>query len=459
MTVLDYGCGRGDDIQYLMDQGISASGWDPHYCPNNPIHDADVVNLGYVLNVIEDSKERADVLLRAFALASRALIVAVRVDRGPQVGEAFSDGLITSRNGFQKLYTQSEFRVYLQQIAGLAPTMASLGIAYLLKDPSIQTDLLARTSVNRPLVGRQHAIEEFRTSDVGAAYLDLARALARLPRPREFPDFETLRCRFGSPQRIARLANVLLDPGQLQALKRQRRENFLVYYAASRLDGLKVPRFNLLPPETQGEILSIWPSYKQAREEGEAFLFSLGNREKVRAALMNSSVGKFVGDSLYAHCSAEEQLPPLGRLQIFAARQLVGDVSFDLLKLSADGRKVSFLRYPEFDSDAHPALYSALSVYLPKADYNYREYVDSENPPILHRKETLVDNTYPLYEKFAALTQQEDKRGLLSRPDIGFKQSWERILEELAFRIRGHRLMRFCPSTRDSSSSTEDSAI
>jgi DNA phosphorothioation-associated putative methyltransferase len=442
LTVLDYGCGRGDDIQYLTEQGISAFGWDPHYCPHNPIREADVVNLGYVLNVIEDANERAEVLLRAFALARRALIVAVRVDRGPNAGEAFADGLITSWNGFQKLYTQAEFKAYLEQISGVAPTMASLGIAYLLKDATLQSQLLARNSVSRPMIGRQHAIEEFRTSDIGAAYLTLARSLARLPRPREFSDFEALRTRFGSPQRIARLANALLDPMQLEGLKTQRRQNFLVYYAASRLDGLKVPRLNMLSPELQGEILSIWPTYKQARDEGEAFLFSLGDREKVRVALTSSSVGKFVGDSLYAHRSAEEQLPPLARLQIFAARQIVGEVGFDLLKLSADGRKVSFLSYPKFDSEAHPSLHSATSIYLPKTDYSYRDYAGSENPPILHRKDTLVDNTYPLYEKFASLTAQEDKHGLLSRSDIGLKQTWERILLEAGLHIKGHRLLR-----------------
>ena len=161
-------------------------------------------------------------------------------------------------------------------------------------------------------------------------------------------------------------------------------------------------------------------------------------------ALLNyhSSVGKLVSDSLYAHRSLVDQLPPLSRLQIIAASQIVGDVDYDLVKLSADGRKVSFLRYPNFDTDAHPSLAHSLAVYLPKTEYFYREFRDSDNPPILHRKDTLVDDTYPLYQKFLSLTKQEEKRSLLSRSDIGHKANWERLLAEAGLTVRGHRLMR-----------------
>ena len=91
---------------------------------------ADVVNLGYVLNVIESPSERDAVLRKALQLAQRLLIVAVRVDQGPQWGEAFNDGLITTRNGFQKLYTQAEFRalsrIYTQPPSGHGRTWCRL---------------------------------------------------------------------------------------------------------------------------------------------------------------------------------------------------------------------------------------------------------------------------------------------------------------------------------------------
>ena len=32
-SFLDYGCGRGDDVKFLTELGVPASGWDPHFKP------------------------------------------------------------------------------------------------------------------------------------------------------------------------------------------------------------------------------------------------------------------------------------------------------------------------------------------------------------------------------------------------------------------------------------------
>lgn len=445
-SVFDYGCGRGDDIRYLRENDVAASGWDPHYRPQDPLQEADVVNLGYVLNVIENPAERADVLRKALALARRALVAAVRVDRGPLAGEAFEDGLLTARGGFQKVYTQAEFCAYLESVCGCKPAMAGLGIAYVFKDPALEREYLARAALGRSALGRRLTIAEFESSELGAAYLSLARKLARLPRPSEFAQFAALAERFGSPRRIRKLAEAALDPAELENLRRQKRGDFLVYYAAMRLQGLRAARASLLPAQTQADVRALWPSYRAARAEGESFLFSLGDPRQAAAAAQAAPVGKRVGGSLYAHRSAEEQLPPLHRLQLFAARQIVGDAEYDVLKLSTDGKKVSFLRYPRFDADAHPALQSSLAVWLPHADYSFRDFSLAENPPILHRKDALVDETYPLHRKFAALTRQEEKRALLSRPDIGRRKDWARILRQAGLEVRGHRLFRRKPA-------------
>ena len=61
-TVFDYGCGHGDDVRRLKANGVHASGWDPYYAPDNAKREADIVNVGYVVNVIDDEAERAAVL-------------------------------------------------------------------------------------------------------------------------------------------------------------------------------------------------------------------------------------------------------------------------------------------------------------------------------------------------------------------------------------------------------------
>jgi DNA phosphorothioation-associated putative methyltransferase len=99
---------------FLAPTKISAAGWDPNHAAKNKLIKSDVVNLGYVLNVIENSHERTETLRRAFALTRELLIVSVRVDQSVGAALEFNDGVITTRGTFQKIYTQAEFREYVE---------------------------------------------------------------------------------------------------------------------------------------------------------------------------------------------------------------------------------------------------------------------------------------------------------------------------------------------------------
>jgi hypothetical protein len=71
------------------------------------------------------------------------------------------------------------------------------------------------------------------------------------------------------------------------------------------------------------------------------------------------------------------------------------------------------------------------------------DYAKSTNPPILHRKETFLPPGHALMAKFARLTRQEEKHGLLDETaSIGTRAGWQRRLAERGFQIRGHRLVR-----------------
>src|SRR4051794_17422022 len=75
-AVFDYGCGQGDDLRILSASGIEAAGWDPHFRPEAVQTPAPIVNLGFVLNVIEDPIERRDALRGAWALTEQVLSIA-----------------------------------------------------------------------------------------------------------------------------------------------------------------------------------------------------------------------------------------------------------------------------------------------------------------------------------------------------------------------------------------------
>jgi DNA phosphorothioation-associated putative methyltransferase len=437
-TIFDYGCGQGHDVGLLQKSGYKAEGWDPHFRPDAPVGSADIVNLGYVLNVIEDPAERTETLRKAFALAEKALVVAVRVDQSLEKGLPFQDGLITSRGSFQKIYSQAEFRQFVGDTLGVRPYIVGLGVAYAFKESGEESRYVADTAFQRTVRPQRDAVEEFVEHADSAPLLDLVRKLGRRPLPEEFDAYEGLEAAFGSRHRINRLLWKVIHPDTLDEVQRQRREDLLISLSMIRLQGSKPLGFRSLPVEVQADIKSLWTNYQHALKESEAFLFGLGNPEVVKAAIGKLRIGKRLPEDVYFHVSQESSLPPLLRLIVFAGRQIVGDVEADLIKISTDGRKVSFLRYANFDTAAHPELTYSVKVYLPKAAHSFRDYADSTNPPILHRKEAFLDDLHPDYLACVALTEKEEGLGLLSRNDIGTRNGWSAALVERGVVIRGY---------------------
>ena len=74
-TFFDYGCGKQDDLNGLKENNISVSGWDPYYLPNENKNKADLVNLGFVINVIEEVEERIIALKNAYELTNKLLVI------------------------------------------------------------------------------------------------------------------------------------------------------------------------------------------------------------------------------------------------------------------------------------------------------------------------------------------------------------------------------------------------
>ena len=436
-SVFDYGCGRGADVSLLRKAGINAAGWDPYFHPEEPITSADCVSLGYVLNVIEDSREREATLKKAFELAGTVLIVAVRVDQALDDAAEFADGVLTKVGSFQKLYTQSEFKEYLRVILGRTPQMSSLGIAYVFKNEAAEAQYFAQLSLYRPQSFREEVRAAFSKDRIAQRYLALTRSLGRTPLPSEFKAFPKMLDRFGSVQRIERIASSLLDSDVLVSAQEERRVNILTYMAMLRLQGLTPPPIRSFTDEVQADIKMLWPSYKASIQAGMDFLFDLGRPGRIQQECKQSPVGKKLPDALYIHRSAEDQLSPLLRLMILTARQIVGEVEYDLVKIALDGKKLSFLAYKGFEEAPHPTLDYSVKIYLPTASYDIRNYAASLNPPILHRKETFLDPLHPRYVDFARLSAKEEALGLLSRTDIGTRRGWEDLLKSKGLRIEG----------------------
>lgn len=162
----------------------------------------------------------------------------------------------------------------------------------------------------------------------------------------------------------------------------------------------------------------------------------------VRKAAKQSVVGKLLPESFYVHVCGVDLLPVVLRAYEHQARQLVAQCEkWNLVKLGLKRPAVSFLSYPGFDENPHPALTRSIRVSLKTKKVTVRDYSKSENPPILHRKELFVPQDYPNRELFAALTKAEEAEGLLGTGQIGLRKHWVELLKKRGLRIDGHELL------------------
>ena len=445
-TVFDYGCGLGDDLRHLRFRGIECWGWDPvHLHGGNRAH-AQVVNLGYVINVIEDADERAKCLACAWDCAERVLIVSGRLasqtrDFTP-VGR-YADGLVTSVPTFQKLYQQNELRVWIEAQLGQPAVAGGPGVFYVFRDPADRMGYLAsrfRSGTADSLPSVASSIDAHK--ELLQPLVEFFRAHARTPGDDEIDNAAEICERLGSLRRALRLIERAHDPDRWQRIITARGHDLLLFLALSRFDGR--PRFGQLPLTLRRDIKGLFPSYRQACAEADVALRAVGDLGRISRATERSNVGKRTPSALYVHESALDALPPLLRLYEGCARSYIGRIDgANLIKLHTDEPMVSYLSYPDFESDPHPALAEATTVHLQTFRIRERRYRTSKNPPILHRKELFLTSDHPLSGKFARLTRHEESKGLLEDSSrIGTRNGWEQRLRDHSLALKGHRLVR-----------------
>lgn len=442
-SIFDYGCGRGADMKLLDRRGYKIAGWDPHYFPKSERTGADIVNLGYVLNVIEDPKERRDALTAAFGLARKLLIVAVRVDNSLQSDTEMEDGVVTTIKTFQKLFSQVELKDYVKSVLNVEPQTANIGVVYIFKDDALFTEYLARRAYSSGGAVQLDLIDEFARDKTAKQFVKKAEELGRYPTPSEFSKFDALVDFYGSVDRVQKYASFHLDLKRLDASKTNRRDDVLTLLASLRLRGMAFPKIGDFPDHVRADLKAMWPAYADAKADANAFLYSLGDRESVATAIKAFPYGKKLPEDFYVHASLEHEIPAIVRLVLFAAKNIVGSVDYNILKFRTSGRAVSFMRYDDFDQDPHPKLNYSIVAYLPKADYSIRNYRESPNRPILHRKDALVSEKYALYERFRALTIEEERYGILGLPNIGYEDKWLEVLKLRKLRLIGHAIQPF----------------
>lgn len=449
VTVYDYGCGHGQDIDLLESQGIECQGWDPIFRPGASLDESDVVNLGYVLNVIEDPNERMQTLRKAWELSRKLLVVSAQVKVYGRGGEQvpFGDGVVTQRNTFQKFYEQSELKEYLETVLETDALPAALGIFYVFKDEETRQQFVAnrfRRRVSAPQLRISEVLFE-KHKELLEPFIATIAQLGRLPTEQEYPDIRQVTDVFGSAKRAFALIKRVTGGDEWEELATRRTEDLVVYLALARFR--KRPRLAELPHGLQHDIKAFFGAYTRACSTADDLLFSVGFQPLIDAACKESTIGKLLPDALYVHQSALDLLGPTLRVYEGCARAFVGEIDgANIIKFGRQKPQVSYLIYPDFEKHPHPVLEASVKVSLSELRERYFDYSESSNPPILHRKETFVSPNFPDYQKFARLTKQEEKYSLLSGShQIGTLNGWEERLKDAGFETRGHRLVRRKP--------------
>lgn len=446
-SFFDYGCGRGGDVERLTRAGVAASGWDPAHAPDAPIAPADVVNLGYVVNVIEDRAERAAVVRRAWDLAQAVLVVAARPDweAGQLQGQPRGDGLMTSKGTFQKFFAQDELRSWLEVIIGHEPVAAAPGIFYVFRDQAEAAGVRIRRFRTRAL-----ARPRPRRADVlWDEHRQLLEPLAefwetrgRLPDASEIEHATEITEVVGSLRSAAGVLRRVLGDDRFEVARQSAEADLIVSLALEAFRGR--PKFGQLPGDVQRDVRAHFGTYKAACTAADDLLFALADERRLGLALRTVPFGKVLPDAVYVHADYVDLLPPLVRIYEGAGRALLGTVEdVTLVKLSRVERRISYLAYPTFETEAHPPLATSLRADLRSFRVKWRDFRASENPPVLHRKETFVPDSHPTRPKFDRLTRQEERAGLFETPTtIGTRDAWESAIAEKGLAVRGHRLVR-----------------
>lgn len=440
-TFFDYGCGRGDDVAALRAAGFRAAGWDPYFAPGEAIERAEVVNIGFVINVIEDPAERREALVRAFELADMALCVSAMLATDGEIqGKPYADGVLTRRNTFQRYYSQAGLREYVEHTLRTPALALAPGVFLVFKDPAVEQAFQLRRSRTRlrirfpalphPPKPPKHPKlprppKEPRVRPVCApkpppppkpepwekcpdAFLALCRTLQQLgrePFPDEVDQRQELEEAFGSWPRALRAACGRLDQTSFDAARAQRTEDVLVYLALQRFGRRK--QYRQLDLGLQRDIKALLHDYVSATDDASRLLAQAAAPEKIADACASAAergLGWLIeGRSLHLHSSLVPRLPALLRVYVGCAAVLYGDLALaDLVKIHIASGKVTMMRCDDFDLPL-PKVVERVKINLRTQDVRFFAYDETTGyvPATLYLKSRFMNEEMSGYAEQA----------------------------------------------------------
>ena len=434
-SIFDYGCGKGDDVRNLLANQLDAAGWDPHFAPDQPKKTARIVNLGFVINVIENIEERADALAGAFALAEELLVVsAMLYNQNSFKGQQYQDGVLTARNTFQKYYTQGELKSFLDEILSADAIPIGPGIFFVFRDSEAEQRFLLGRQRSRANLLRltQRSAPEPHISVRDQKYQARLEAieplrnrwllLGRQPHKSEVDDLVELTNSFGSVTKALHFVVNETDADLLARARQNRMNDLLVYFALYTFSRRKP--YSRLDATLQLDIKAFFGNYLQALEQGRALLFQLGNSKAIEAdcqAAAEQGIGYYDEERALSLPSDQvERLSPLLRTYIGCAVILYGDISqADLIKIHIESGKLSLMRYDNFAGSAIPRLLERVKIKFRMLDFDYFSYGEDYEPTYLYLKSRYLNEDSSNYAEQLEFDEKIQALGLFNFAGYG----------------------------------------
>ncbi|WP_321952610.1 DNA phosphorothioation-associated putative methyltransferase [Paraburkholderia bannensis] len=468
-SLFDYGCGRGDDVRGLQALGVEAKGWDPHYAADKPVVPSSIVNLGFVVNVIEDVDERIVALEKSYALATDILVVsAMLANQDSARGKPYRDGVLTSRNTFQKYYLQAELKDFIDKATGNDAIAVGPGVFFVFKDKEEEQRFrYSRVKSARrivPTAARSLPIGEHqyggqrrqarstvlyeRNRDWLEALWQLCLTLGRAPAPNEVADLQKDLRDFGSISTALRVLKEIKGDGvnELDRAAALRADDVRVYFSSLQFD--RRPPYSKLEPQLQIDVKAFFGSYQAALAAGRNLLFSLSDVEQIGDACRRAEeegVGWLEpGISLQLHTALIERLPPILRAYVGCATVLYGDIaSADLLKIHIRSGKLTVMKFDDFSGSPLPRMIQRVKINLRRQELSIFDYGEMYPSPYLYRKSRFLNEESPAYAEQVLFEEALEDLNEFSFEEYGpSAESFDRKLAERRLSIDGYRLVR-----------------
>ncbi len=445
-SFFDYGCGHGGDVEAIGKLGHPSNGWDPVHAPDEPKQSADVVNLGFVLNVIEDPAERIEAVLDAWHHTLRVLLVSTLI-AGQEAYDnvlTFGDGVITRRDTFQKFFEPADIQALLEDTLHTEAVPVGLGIYLVFRDTAELHDFLAQRSRRfidwESLSRRLGLLKALRAKrdpyDTHRELLDdfweSVLVLGRIPREEEFGRLLEVRQACGSLPRALQLFIDRFGEPTFVAARQRRKEDLLVFIAAAQLRR-KIP-FNQLSLRLQRDLRAFFGSYINAEEKARELMFAAGDSDELEIAAAQLDFG-FLDprEGHYTiHRSLLDELPVILRVYVECAARLYGDPrEADLIKIHLHSRKLTFHYYRDFDTTPLPELLTRIKIDLKRLFVTVIDHTTGPEHQLLFFKERFLAKDHPDRPKMDRFSAKLRKLGLREET-IGYgpsKEKWE------AFRV------------------------